>query len=271
MPGVIGVLAAVAVMAFLVGFLTRTRQRERRPLLARENLFHLGQALLQRFPDLLGMDSLERRLIWAGRPYQLQSAEFVGVRAISLIVGLLVGLLLGGMAFAVLGGLLGAVYPDLWLNALLRKRQLRIERDLAQFLDYWTAAVEAGLDLMPAVERVSKRVTGPLAQEFHLALQEVDVGFPRAVALQHVSERCGVPDLSQVISVLVSADRFGTSVAEQLRVDYRELWLQRTARARMRAAQVGVAMRGPLLFLILPGLLVMMLSPVLWHLKTLFG
>jgi tight adherence protein C len=172
---------------------------------------------------------------------------------------------------AILGALLGYVLPDMWLSNCVKRRQTLIERELAQFLDFWTSAVEAGLDLMPAVERIVVKLQGPLAHEFKLALQEVAVGYPRSVALEHLADRCGVPDLTQVIAVLVAAEQWGASVAEQLRACSQELWKQRTARARSRAGQISVAMQGPLLLLTLPGFLLMIMAPVAWHLQTLFN
>lgn len=264
-------LTALSVLLITWALAPRSHRSERRPpLLTRQNLALMGRYLSQHFPEILTLEHVNRQLIWAGRPHQLEATEFLGLRAVAAGGGAILGLAAGGLTGAVVGAIMGAIYPGVWLQRQVRRRQLQIARDLSKFLALWTAAVEAGLDLMPAVERVCRRLPGPLATEFQLALQEVSIGYPPAMALKHVADRCGVADLTQVVSLLIGADRWGTSVAEQLRVATRELSGQRTARARAKAGQISVLMRGPMLACELPGLLILMLAPVMWQMQILF-
>lgn len=270
MPAIIACLVAAA---FLLPLLLLWRQREpkaeRRPVV-RDNLTRLGRYLSDRFPDLWGKEGIERRLIWAGHPENLGVPEFVALRVVAAALGLVIGALVGGVSLGALGGIVGAIGPDYWLQKQIRQRQILIARDLSEFLDAWCEAVDSGLDLMPAVEQVAANMPGPLSTEFRLASQEVMIGYDRTTALQNVAARCGVPELTQVMATLTSAERFGSSVAEQLRAAAQQLHAQRLARARAKAAQIGVAMRGPLTLLILPGLFMMLLVPVLFHLISAF-
>lgn len=269
MPAIIASLVTTAFLLPLLLLWRRGPKPERR-LTMRDNLTRLGRYLENRFPDLWGKESIERRLIWAGRPENLGVPEFVALRVVAAALGLVIGALLGGISIGALGGLVGAMVPDYWLQKRTRQRQISIARDLSEFLDAWVEAVDSGMDLMPAVEQVAANMPGPLSDEFRLANQEVIVGYDRSLALQNVASRCGVPELTQVMATLTSAERFGTSVADQLRAAAQQLHVQRLARARAKAAQIGVAMRGPLTLLILPGLFMMLLVPVLFHLVTAF-
>lgn len=271
MAATVSFLVFLAILAGALAFLNRqVREGGRRPpLVSRATLTVIGRSLQTRFPELHGIEQIERRLTWAGHPFGVTAAEFLGLRLLGLLFGLGAGYIFGGAPFAVIGAI-GLLLPDAWLKAKVKLRQTQIERELLQFCDYWLAAVEAGLELMTAVGRVAQRVSGPLGYEFRLAEQEVAVGYPTGVALTNLARRCGVTDLDQVVAVLIAADRYGTSIADQLRIAVRELRALRSARARQRAAQIGVSMKAPLLALILPGILLLMLAPVAFHLAALF-
>lgn len=254
-PAMIACLVTAAILLPLLLLWRPAPKAERRPVV-RNNLIRLGLYLSKRFPGLWGEEGIERRLIWAGRPENLSAAEFIAMRVVAAALGLVLGSLLGGVSVGILGGLVGAMAPDYWLHKRIKQRQILIARDLSEFLDAWVEAVDSGLDLMPAVEQVAANMPGHLSDEFRLAGQEVMVGYDRTLALQNVASRCGVPELTQVMATLTSAERFGTSVADQLRAAAQQLHAQRLARARAKAAQIGVAMRGPLTLLILPGLFI---------------
>lgn len=266
MPAVIALLVAVSLVliaqAVAATVFPPDHQAGQTPLKEslRLRVVSLGEVLLRHLGDVLGRDGIEKRLIWAGEPVEV--AEFVGSRLVAMALGAVLGALMGGGPLAVGGAVAGLVLPDMWLASEISKRQLRIREDLVQFVGLWRGAVEAGLDLMPAVERIIPEVKGPLSREFALAAHQVQVGRPLSVALYQVAERCGVPELTAVITALVQADRYGIGVIEPLRREEAHLLSQRANQARSKAAAVNVTLRMPMLLIML-GMIILLLGPVL--------
>ncbi len=162
---------------------------------------------------------------------------------------------------AVVGGYL---LPDLWLTRRIRRRQHILQLSLPDALDLLVICVEAGLALDQALLRVSEelRIVHPeLSDELQLVNSEMRVGKPRLDALRDLAARTGVEDLKSLVAMLVQTDRFGTSVAQSLRVHADQLRILRRQRAEEQAAKTSVKMVPPLVFFIFPALFVVLLGP----------
>jgi tight adherence protein C len=164
----------------------------------------------------------------------------------------------------ILAALAGFFLPDFWLTHRIRNRQKMIRRGLADALDLLVICVEAGLALDQALLRVAQelRITHPaLSEELDLVTAEMRLGKSRIEALRELATRTGVEDIKGLVAMLIQTDRFGTSIAQSLRVHADDLRSKRRQRAEEAAAKTTVKMVPPLVFFIFPALFVVILGP----------
>jgi tight adherence protein C len=216
------------------------------------------------------LPELRRRMIQAGYQNPGAPSLFTGARiAIPLLLGAL-GLLLvpsrGGMGLlaVIFLAALGWVAPSFWLDKRIKKRQKEIRQALADALDLMVTCVEAGLGINQAIMRVSeeiRHISVALSQELAMVNFEIRAGRPREEALRNLGERTGVDDLRELTSMLIQTDRFGTSVAQALRVHSDTMRVKRRQRAEEEAAKTTIKILFPLLFCIFPGLFVVIIGP----------
>jgi tight adherence protein C len=165
-----------------------------------------------------------------------------------------------------LAAVLGYVIPDFWLTWRVRARQHRLRLALPDGLDLLVICVEAGLGLDQALMRVSEelQVAHPeLSDELQLVNLEMRVGKTRLDALRELGRRTGIEDIKALVAMLIQTERFGTSVAQSLRVHSDDLRVKRRQRAEELAAKTTVKMVPPLVFFIFPALMVVILGPAI--------
>lgn len=166
------------------------------------------------------------------------------------------------MGLAALG--LGYILPGMVLARLAKRRAHRIRLSLADMLDLLVVSVEAGLGLDQALQRVGAELAfayPDLSDELRLINLELRAGKPRSEALRNLADRTGVDDLSSLVTMLVQTDKFGTSVAQSLRVYSDTLRTKRRQRAEEAAAKTGVKMVFPLVTCIFPAIWVITIGP----------
>ena len=207
-------------------------------------------------------------LIQAGYRDARHLSMYVGSRVGMALVGLAVVLAIGNSSLFLLVGVpaFGFFLPRFALKRLIRKRQHLITLGLPDALDLTVICVEAGLALDQAMMRVGEdlRHAHPeLSDEFHLVNLEMRAGKPRSEALRNLAERSGVNDIRALVSTLVQTDRFGTSVAQALRVHSDSLRTERRQRAEEQAAKTTIKMVIPLALFILPSILIVSVGPAL--------
>ena len=160
----------------------------------------------------------------------------------------------------------GFFIPRFFLKRMIRDRQQRIRVALPDALDLTVICVEAGLALDQALQRVGKdlhHAHPDLGDEFHLVNLEMRAGKPRAEALRNLVERTGVDDIRSLVGTLIQTDRFGTSVAQALRVHSDSLRTARRQRAEEQAAKTTIKMVPPLVLFILVPFLFVTIGPAL--------
>ncbi len=158
----------------------------------------------------------------------------------------------------------GFMLPELWLSSRVRRRQHRIILGLPDGLDLLVVCVEAGLGLDQAIFRVAQelRIAHPeLSDELQLINLEMRVGKSRVEALREFGTRTGVEDAKALGAMLIQTDRFGTDLAQALRVHSDNLRTKRRQRAEEMAAKAMVKMVPPLVFFIFPALFAVILGP----------
>ena len=163
-----------------------------------------------------------------------------------------------------LAAVVGYLLPELWLMWRVQARQHRLRQALPDALDMLVICVEAGLGLDQAIMRVAQelRITHPqLSDELQLVNMEMRVGKTRLEAMRELARRTGVEDIKALVAMLIQTERFGTSIAQSLRVHSDDLRMKRRQRAEEMSAKTTVKMVPPLVFFIFPALMVVILGP----------
>ena len=163
-----------------------------------------------------------------------------------------------------IAALAGYLLPDMWLTWRVHVRQRLLRRALPDGLDLLVICVEAGLGLDQALLRVAQELSvahPELSDELHLVNLEMRVGKTRLDAMRELGRRTGLDDINSLVSMLIQTERFGTSVAQSLRVHSDDLRMKRRQRAEQMAAKTSVKMVPALVFFIFPALMVVILGP----------
>jgi tight adherence protein C len=213
------------------------------------------------------LGKLQKRLVCAGYRSQEALAVFFGLRlGIALLFFLVAGSpLFRANIWVALGAcLIGYLLTSMGLARLAKRRQHRIRLALPDALDLLVVSVEAGLGLDQAILRVAEELAfahPDLADELRLVNLEMRAGTGRSEALKNLANRTDVEDVASLVAMLVQTDKFGTSVAQSLRVHSDTVRTKRRQRAEEAAAKTGVKMVFPLVFCIFPAIWVVTLGP----------
>jgi tight adherence protein C len=176
-------------------------------------------------------------------------ADSLGVGRILLIVAVIVGIAVG------------ALMPQLWLRSRVSERHYQIRKALPDALDLLTTSVEAGLSLDAALVRVSEFQRGPLQDELVVAMQDITLGKSRRDALAELSERLAVPEVINLVATINQAEVTGAPIGQVLRAQAHQVRVKRRQAAEAQAQRAPLLMIGPLVFLILPSMFVVLLAP----------
>jgi tight adherence protein C len=215
-------------------------------------------------------------LIQAGYRNAQHVTIYRGLRVLFAALGFFSVFLFSGFdSPLLLCGMLGFGFfiPRFLLKRKLKERQRRIRLGLPDALDLTVICVEAGLALDQAMMRVGQDLSHAhpeLSGEFHLFDLETRAGKPRVEALRNLAERTGVDDIRSLVGTLIQTDRFGTSVAQALRVHSDSLRTERRQRAEEQAAKTTVKMIIPLVLFVMPSLIVVTIGPALIQLLNIF-
>jgi len=217
-------------------------------------------------------------LIQAGYRDPKHVSIYFGARVLFALMGLTAVVAVSGFSsLLLLVGVtaFGFFIPRFFLKRMMKERQRRIQLGLPDALDLTVICVEAGLALDQALLRVGEDLSHAhpeLSAEFHLFNLETRAGKPRVEALRNLALRTGVEDVKALVGTLVQTDRFGTSVAQALRVHSDSLRTERRQRAEEAAAKTTVKMIIPLVLFVLPSLIFVTVGPAIIQLmKVLRG
>lgn len=170
------------------------------------------------------------------------------------------------MLFFVTSAALGYFLPNVFLERRIAYRKREILDSFPDAMDLIIVCVESGLGLDAALARVGEEmhmISPTLGEELHLINLELRAGSSRERALRNLALRTGVEDIDTLVAMLVQSDRFGTSVAQALRVHAENLRTKRRLRAEEAAAKIALKLLFPLIFFIFPSMLLVLLGPAL--------
>ncbi len=265
----------------------KSRATERLDELRNPNLRGKGEAggttLLEKAAPTLSkalqpkseLEQSELKVKMANAGYNSPNAPtvYLAIKLAMLVLGLLSGGCFGivnygltqkGITALIIGAGIGFYLPGIVLWFLRRSRQERIFLSLPDSLDLLVVCVEAGLGLDAAMRRVAEELndTAPdLCSEFNLCNFQLQMGRQRREVLHDLGIRSGVDDLKSLAAILIQADKFGSSVAQALRVQSDSMRVKRSQRAEEKAAKTAVQMIFPLVLFIFPGIFVVLVGP----------
>jgi tight adherence protein C len=200
---------------------------------------------------------------------QLYLGTKVGLGVLMLALGSTFGFLKfgwspNGMTVAAIVAAVGFYSPGIWLFMIRKARIDRIFLAMPDALDLMVVCVEAGLGLDAAMRRVAEELTDTapdMCYEFSLANMQLQMGRSRKQVLHDLGVRSGVDDMKSLAAVLIQADKFGSSIAQALRVQSDSMRVKRRQLAEERAQQTSVKMIFPLVLFIFPGVFVVLVGP----------
>jgi tight adherence protein C len=248
------------------------RNRQARTERLKGVLQAFGEAVQERSSNT---SAVRLRLIQAGYPGAAAVPMYMGAR-IAMPAGLAMAgaVMMPTLGYSAAATLMMVIYlavtgyllPSIAVGRSVKKRQKEMQKALPDALDMLVVSVEAGLGLNQALVRVSEeidRVSPVLSEQLALVNLEIRAGTAREEALRNLAERTGLQDISSLVGMLIQTERFGTSVAQALRVHAETMRTKRRQRAEEAAAKTTIKMIFPLVFCIFPALFVVILGPAL--------
>ena len=226
---------------------------------------------------------VKQRLVRAGFRKEQTVKYFNGAKfliplllcAVALVSGL--GSLSPFFVYAMCLGL-GYLIPDFWLGRKIKTRQSAIRRGLPDVLDLLVICIEAGLSLDQSTMRTSQELTHAqpeLCDELTVVVLEQRAGRPRQDTWKHMSDRVDVDCVRNLVSMLIQAEQFGTSIGRTLRTHSDTLRTQRIQQVEEQAAKTTIKLIFPLVLFIFPSLFLVVLGPAVLIMmdsfKSMFG
>jgi len=236
----------------------------------------MGTLLALAHPSLMAMtgssiNTITQRLTKAGRAADVDRFRMEQIAAVGLgaIAGLLVGAfaalrgapILGVPLLIAIGIVLAVLLHDRQLSAAGKRRQQRMTQQLPTVAELLAFAVAAGESPSVALHRVSTTVTGDLSDEIADAVVDMRAGMSLETALRGVAERCGANDVERFIDGLIISVERGTPLVDVLRAQAADARAAERRRLMELAGRKDVAMLLPVVFLILPTIIVIALFP----------
>ncbi|HUG94270.1 MAG TPA: type II secretion system F family protein [Planctomycetaceae bacterium] len=221
----------------------------------------------------LEQNELKIRLAIGGFNSPAAPQIFLAIKVAAFVTGALLGGGYGmlkhgmtqhGLTSLIIGAGLGFYLPEIVLRLRMRSRKEKIFLSLPDALDLMVVCVEAGLGLDAAMRRVTEELEDAhpeLCGEFQLANLQLQMGRPKREVLHDLGVRTGVDDMRALVAILIQADKFGSSVAQALRVQSDSMRTKRRQMAEEKAQQTAVKMIFPLVLFIFPGIFVVLVGP----------
>lgn len=168
----------------------------------------------------------------------------------------------------------GSLLPSMWLDRRVLARQRALRTGFPDALDLLVVCVESGLGLAPALQKVADEVEvshPQLGSELALVNAEMRAGVERTQALRNLADRTGLADIRGLVALMVQTMRFGTSIADALRVYADEFRDKRMQAAEEQAAKIGTLMIFPLITCLFPSFFLVAIGPAVIRLIDVFA
>jgi len=217
--------------------------------------------------------SIKQALLSSAMDGYMDYGQIVGAQMLAAALGFMIafmGALVGGahwfviLLVSIITGFVGCNYPWIWLSKRAEARKLMIAKQLPYALDLLTTAVEAGQDFNAALRYLTRYgLTGPLAEEVSKMLSEIDLGQSRQDALRRLAARINTDESAQFATAVVQSIETGSSLSATLRMQSQDLRRMRFQRAERQAARAPSLMIIPMALFIVPGVFIVVFTPVI--------
>jgi tight adherence protein C len=225
---------------------------------------------MKRSLPLVQSAKIEKNLQLAGYPFLLDAHGWHWLKVSTAFVFFLTVVMISSgnekwsyMIYAVPLTIAGYYYPDYFLSTLLQKRKNRISRELPDAMDFLSLSLAAGMNFQLAVEEYVKRNETMLADEFSIFINQIDVGVHRVDAFELLLDRNESAEMRSFLSSVIQSERLGTSLRPVIASQAEDLRDKRKQFVEKMIAQAPVKMLFPMMFFILPAMLIITLSSVL--------
>lgn len=225
-------------------------------------------------PDESRLNETTLKLAHAGFRQKAAPAAYFGVKAtLTLLLPLLT---ISALPFTVNGSqnlniltllapaAVGYYLPSIALKLAIKHRKQRIVEGMPDAIDLMTICIEAGLSLDAAMTRMAEDLAmsnAVLAEEFKIIGMENRAGLSRGLALRNFYARTGVDEVDSFVTMVVQAEKFGTSIAEALRVHSDTMRTRRRQRVEEESAKISTKLLFPLILCLFPGLIYVLVGP----------
>lgn len=234
--------------------------------------FYLGPRLSVEYREKTIRKLRKVELDYALSPQQWFAAK-VAYALVFMLFVLLMCLMLhrSSLMLPLAGAVFGYVYLDIWMRDRVKRIELQVIKNLPNFLDMLTLAVESGCNLTVGITvAVEKTPESPLRRAFARLLREVRSGRSRVDALRMLEERMDTNAVTSLTTTLVQAEKTGASLGAVLRAQSTQRTNERFARAEKMAMEAPVKMLGPLILCIFPCTFVVLGFPIAVKMMTAF-
>lgn len=222
-----------------------------------------------------------RQIRLAGYDGLLTCGEIRGAQLLLALAALVVGgltlFIFGFTGLALVGwglgaGYLGWAWPAIWLQQGATARQDKISKALPFAVDLMTVAMQSGQDLRAALRHlVDQAPFSPLIQEFGLLLRQIDAGKTWDDAFREMAERIQLDEFRVMVTAILQGFELGASISDTLRLHAEEIRRNRFHKAEQKAARAPSLMVLPIVLCILPGIFIVILTPMAIKLMANFG
>ena len=221
--------------------------------------------------------NLRRQLDFVGNPLSLDPAGLQTLRiaaaaalgAIGTAIGMFIGTPIAIGVSLLLGVAVGFYLPVLWLDQLVRDRRAELEASLPNALDVVAISMEAGLGLDRALEQLVRHQDDSLTLLVARALREIQLGRPRAEALEEMAKATGVDDFTSLVRGILYAERTGVPIARTIAAHAAQMRVKRRLKIRTEAARASLKILLPTVGCVFPTLWLVLLGPALIVVLTL--
>lgn len=286
-----GIFLSVFLLLLSVGLIVAERKKRQETIISKLSFYSMEEGKEVKIPSFFervimpvltrmagGIRRVSPRGVTESTKHKLELAgilETVGVNVylmikfvIAIVVLIIVVLVMVFLEFSLMVSLIlvtlipiSYFLPDIFLNNKINSRQEEIRRALPNALDMLTITVEAGMGFDIALSKVADNIKGSLGEELNKMLKEMNLGFSRREAFHNLTKRTSVPDLDTFIASIIQADILGIPVGKILRVQASEIRNRRSVKAEEAGIKAPVKLIFPLVFCLLPALLVVILGP----------
>jgi tight adherence protein C len=215
--------------------------------------------------------SWKSKLISAGLNDEFTPDEFISFKLFMIVFFPIMGGILNALDLLSLSAplflglaVVGFFYPDFWIRSRVKSRQKEILKSMPFIVDLLALSTEAGLDFIGAIQKVvEKAAPGPLVDEFGQLLREIRLGTSRQEALREMALRVGMQEFRSFATILISADQMGSSIGGTLRAQSETIRSNRMLRAEKAGAAAASKVMIPIIFFVVPAVLLMVGAPFL--------